>query len=116
MQTYTGSCHCGAVGYEVDMELQGGLACNCSHCGKKGLLLAFVPMSQFRLLKGDETLTEYRFNKKVIAHRFCSICGVQPFANAKDPQGVDTVALNLRTVDGIDLDAIPLQKYNGKDI
>lgn len=119
MQTYTGGCHCGAVKYEVDMDLKEGLVCNCSHCGKKGFVLSFVPAASFKLLQGEDMLTEYRFNKKKIAHLFCKICGVQCFGRGKGPDGSDTVAINLRTIDDLDRDelrALPKTHYNGKDI
>ena len=46
---YQGSCHCGRVAYEVEGDIQGALACNCSMCQRKGSLLWFVPRAQFRL-------------------------------------------------------------------
>lgn len=116
MKTYTGGCHCGAVRYEVEMEPQSALVCNCSHCHKAGLSLTFLPASHFKLLQGEDAQTEYRFNKKTIAHLFCKTCGIQSFARAKSPEGVDTIALNLRTVDNLNLDSIPVETYNGKDI
>ena len=39
--TYHGSCHCGAVTFEVEAEFTEGISCNCSHCKRKGMLLAF---------------------------------------------------------------------------
>ncbi|MEK7181858.1 MAG: GFA family protein, partial [Patescibacteria group bacterium] len=100
MTKYTGGCHCGAVKYEVETDLSEVMDCNCSHCAKKGFLLAFVPADQFQLLSGEESLTEYRFNKKAIAHLFCSICGVQSFGRGSGPDGKEVVALNARCLDG----------------
>jgi hypothetical protein len=68
-QHYEGGCQCGAVAYEVDVDVDGCMTCNCSRCQPLGAILAFAPRSQFKLLKGEDNLTEYRFNKKSIACR-----------------------------------------------
>lgn len=114
MNTYTGGCHCGAVRFEATVSLEKVIECNCSHCEKKGLLLAFTPSTQFSLLAGADALTDYRFNKKVIAHLFCNICGVQPFGRAKNKEGEETVAINVRCLDGVDITTITKTPVDGK--
>ena len=114
MKTYTGGCHCGKVRYEVSMDLKGTMTCNCSHCSKKGFVLAFVPANQFKLLSGKDNLAEYQFNKKMIHHLFCKTCGVQSFGKGKSPDGSPTVAVNLRCVDDLDYSKLPTTEYNGK--
>lgn len=114
-KTYMGGCHCGQVRYEVDLELAQAISCNCSHCHKKGLLLAFSPAASFRTTVDESTLTEYRFNKKVIAHLFCSTCGVQSYGRGKDQSGNDTVAINIRCLDHVDTATIPVVPFNGKE-
>lgn len=102
-QTERGGCHCGKVRYEVTLDLSKPvLACNCSMCGKKGTLLAFVPAGDFKLTSGEAGLTSYRFNKKVIDHLFCSTCGVTSFARGQKPDGTPMVAINTRCIDGVD--------------
>lgn len=115
MKTYTGSCHCGAVTFNVTTDIQKVISCDCSHCSRKGMLLTFVPATQFTLTSGEDSLTEYRFNKKVIAHLFCKTCGVQGFGKATAADGTETVAINVRCLHDIDLDAIPVEKVNVKD-
>ena len=39
MTTYTGSCHCGKVAFDVEGTIDGALSCNCSMCSRKGALL-----------------------------------------------------------------------------
>lgn len=117
MQTYTGGCHCGRVRYSVDLELDKVIECNCSHCEKKGLLLAFVPASAFTLTAGsDEALTEYRFNQKKIKHLFCPICGVQSYSRGEKPDGTGTVAINVRCLDGVDIASLSRIPYDGKNV
>ncbi len=113
MTTYTGSCHCGAVKYEFDADVKEGMVCNCSHCHRKGFVLFFAPKESFRLLAGEGAQFEYFFNKNAIRHLTCSTCGVQSYAEGVAfPQN----AINLRCVEGIDLDTLPITKYNGKEM
>jgi hypothetical protein len=112
---YQGSCHCGQVAYEVEGDIQGALACNCSMCQRKGSLLWFVPRAQFRLRTPEDAAAVYTFNKHVIKHRFCPTCGIHPYAEGVDPKGNPMAAINLRCLEGIDLDAIPVQHYDGRD-
>ncbi len=109
MKTHKGSCHCGSVTFEVEGDFAEALSCNCSHCKRKGFLLAFVPKSQFTLLSGEAKLTTYQFNKKQIDHRFCQICGVQPFG-----QSGETIAINLNCLEGLNTDDLILKKVDGK--
>jgi len=115
MANYTGACHCGAVKYKVELELGKVIACNCSMCGKSGALLAFVGVDQFELLSGEDQLTPYTFNKHVILHNFCKTCGIKSFARGKKPDGTPMVAINARCLDGIDVFALDVQQFNGKD-
>lgn len=92
---YTGSCHCGAVSFEVDapdtVEVE---SCNCSICAMTGFLHLIVPARHFRLLGGEDMLTTYRFNTGVAQHKSCRICGIKPFYIPRsNPDGVD---VNLR--------------------
>ena len=116
MKTYTGACHCGKVKFEAQTDLDMIIEGNCSHCGIKSLLLAFIPASQFKLLSGEDNLTEYRFNKHVIEHLFCKTCGVQPFGRGTDPKGVTTVALNVRTLKDVDLKALTITPFDCKSM
>jgi hypothetical protein len=114
MQTYNGSCHCGAVKYAVTMEPPTtATSCNCSICRRSGALLAFVPATQFALEQGADALVSYKFNKGHIDHTFCKGCGIKSFASGKMRDGTPTIAVNLRCVDGIDLDALTLKHFDG---
>ena len=112
---YQGSCHCGRIAFTADGEIQGALACNCSMCQRKGSLLWFVPRTRFTLqTPEDDNMGTYLFNKHAIRHRFCKTCGIHPFAEATDPKGQPTAAVNIRCLEGIDLDAVPVQHYDGR--
>jgi hypothetical protein len=111
---HTGGCHCGKVRYEVEMEIGKVLACNCSICTKRGSLLAFTPATSFKLLSGENELTDYLFNKHVIHHLFCKTCGILSFAKAVGPNGVDTRAINVRCLDNVDVEKLDVMNYDGR--
>lgn len=95
---YSGSCHCGAIGFEVEapahIEVED---CNCSICAKAGYLHLIVPKSKFRLLKGEAELKTYTFNTGVAKHFFCGVCGIKPFyVPRSNPDGMD---VNVRCLD-----------------
>jgi hypothetical protein len=113
--TYSGGCHCGAVRYDVTTDLSRVIECNCSLCHKRGYVLAFVPADQFTLHSGEERLTDYQFNKKIIHHLFCSTCGVASFGRGVGHDGSPMVAVNVRCLDGVDLSTLTITPYNGKD-
>lgn len=116
MQKYTGGCHCGAVRYEVEVDLTKTMTCNCSHCQAKGFILTFVPAANLTLLSGEDMLTEYRFNTKKIAHLFCKVCGVQSFGRGTDQAGNPTVMVNVRCLQGVDLSTLHPGQFDGKNM
>ncbi len=109
-----GSCHCGNIRFEVEGVIDSGLSCNCSICLRKGSLLWFAPFRAFQLLTPDANIGSYTFNKHVIHHKFCQVCGVSPYAEGADPAGNKMAAINIRCIEGIDLDAIPIHHFDGR--
>lgn len=112
-QTYQGGCHCGRVRFRVTADLSSVTECNCSICTKKGILHVIVPRDQFELISGKDDLTIYSFNTGVAQHMFCRYCGMHPFyVPRSDPDKVD---VNARCLDDIDVDALPLKRFDGKN-
>jgi hypothetical protein len=114
MNTYRGSCHCGAVTFEADLDPAQAGSCNCSICTKKGAVHQRVTQDRFRLLSGQDDLQLYQFNKKIARHQFCSHCGIHTFANPRSAP--DQVVINLRCLDEFDDFAqTPLNLIDGRN-
>lgn len=111
---HTGSCQCGAVAFEATVDISEPVTCNCSRCQRLGSVLAFTPRENFTLLRGQDALTEYTFNRHVIRHQFCKICGIQPFAYGQMPDGSAVVAINVNCLDGVDPRALPARHVDGR--
>lgn len=111
---YQGSCHCGRIAFEVEGELGEVMACNCSICQRKGSLMWFVPREQLRLTTAPEAMATYTFNKHAIAHHFCPTCGIHPFGEGTAPDGRTVAAVNVRCLDGIEVDSLSVKHFDGR--
>jgi hypothetical protein len=101
MTIYHGSCHCGAVKFEVDADLSKVTKCTCSICTKKGILLARVEPSNLKITEGEDTLQLYQFNEMVAKHYFCPNCGIHTFGNPR--AAPDMFVVNVNTLDDYDI-------------
>jgi hypothetical protein len=110
---YDGSCHCGAVRFEVEApEKVTAQNCNCSICSKSGFLHLIVPKSKFKLLSGEDNLTTYTFNTGVAQHKFCKVCGVKSFYIPRsNPDGYD---VNVRCLEP-EPKEIFIEKFDGRN-
>ena len=100
-KTYNGSCHCGAVRFEASIDLSGETSkCNCSICTKGRFWKTMVPADEFRLLQGEDNLSDYQFGRKAIHHFFCKTCGIKPFGRVEMPEmGGTFYAISVPSLD-----------------
>jgi hypothetical protein len=116
MKNYHGSCHCGAFAFNVDLELQGLITCNCSMCQRSGYVMAFVPPEQLHVERGEETLTSYKFNTMNIDHLFCPTCGIHPISKGKKKDGSEMRMINVRCLHDVDVSALPAKQVDGRAV
>ena len=121
LKTYVGSCHCGAVRFEADLDIAAGTGkCNCTICTKMRLWLVTARPEAFRLTAGEAELTDYVGNNKIAHHLFCRRCGVRPFERVDTPNmlGATYFNINVACLDGLDIDelmAAPVSYYDGRN-
>lgn len=119
LKTYTGSCQCGVVRFEADVDISAGTGkCNCTICAKMRLWSVNATPDAFRLIAGESELTDYRGANPVAHHVFCRNCGVRPFEWVDMPNmsGSKYYNLNVACLDGVDIDELmsaPVTFYDG---
>lgn len=116
-KTYQGSCHCGAVRFEVDLDLsQPTYRCNCSICRRNRFWAAVALPEAFRLLDGEQALVEYLFNTRRNQHFFCRHCGVRAFGVGNDTPVGRMYGVNIGCLEGVaeeELARIPITYVDG---
>ncbi len=112
-ETRRGSCHCGAVVFEVDLVdgLENVRRCNCSLCRRKGAVMASVAIDRLRVLEGADSLTLYRWNTGVAKHYFCRVCGI--YTHHQRRSNPREYGVNVACLDGVDPYALEVGIGNG---
>jgi len=110
---YNGSCHCGAIQFQVEAPEKINCAdCNCSICSKSGYLHLIVPRSKLKLLQGESSITTYSWGTGIAKHTFCKTCGIKPFYIPRsNPDGYD---VNVRCLDPVPVE-LEIEPFDGKN-
>lgn len=111
MKEYEGRCHCGRVRFRVRAEIDHVRSCDCSICRRRGALIHRVDEGALELLTPLEDLATYRFHTCQAIDYFCPECGVLPFRRPRTAPHL--WAINVRCLEGIDLDHIPVERVHG---
>ncbi len=124
LKTYTGSCHCGAITFEADLDLSAGtIKCNCSSCTKARSWLAFAPANRYRLTAGASAQANYQWTPPgrpgpTIEFHFCKTCGIRvPARGEIEALGGTVYAIQVQLLDGVapeELAQVPVQYMDGK--
>jgi hypothetical protein len=112
---YKARCHCGRVRFSFrSPEIKTACQCNCSPCVRRGAVLSssYIPAADFTPHHEADDLGVYLWNEKVLSNYFCKACGIFTYigdgesagdgyrVNLGCVEGLDTLALDVRTIDG----------------
>jgi hypothetical protein len=123
-KTYHGSCHCGAVRFEAEIDLTEGIRrCNCSFCWKLGYRKSFAAYEAVRVTDGRDRMREYKatpsnWPEGDINHYMCPNCGANFLSRGYlDFMGGNFWAVNVACLDDVteeELAAAPIVYEDGK--
>ena len=111
VKTYSGSCHCQAVQFEIDTDFPELTTCDCSICRRKNALMVRVHETSMRITCGEESLSTYQFHTRTAKHFFCKICGIYPFHRKRVTP--DYFGVNVFCLDNFDPTGIPVRATDG---
>jgi hypothetical protein len=117
---YKGSCYCGKVRFEADIDLNAGTGkCNCSICTKTRAWEVVLKPNAFRLIEGGADLSDYQFGSNSVHHLCCKYCGVRPFLRGHiEALGGDFYGVNLGCLDDVDATELadaPVRYFDGRN-
>jgi hypothetical protein len=111
MPAYSGSCHCGAVRFRIEADIDELTTCDCSLCSRKNALMAKVHERALTITAGEEILSTYEWNTRRAKHYFCSRCGIYTFHRKR--AAPDHFGVNVFCLEGFDRNAFPLRASEG---
>ena len=113
---YVGTCHCGAVTFAADIDLdEGGARCNCSICTKLNAFNKLMKPEAFELLSGESELGAYEWGARISRRSFCKHCGVSCFGRGYLAEvGGDFVSINLSCLEGVELATLKCVYWDGR--
>jgi hypothetical protein len=111
---HEGACHCGAVRFRVDWQIEELTTCDCSLCIARNALMARVPEAALTLISGEGVLTRYEWNTRRAKHYFCSKCGIYVFHRKRSAP--DHYGVNAFTLSGLDTAKLPHRATEGENM
>jgi hypothetical protein len=113
---HAGGCHCGAVRFEVELDLgKPASRCNCTVCTKIAQTGQIVKPEALTVLKGESECSVYEWGMKTSKRYFCKHCGVHCFGRGHlEVLGGDYVSVNLHCLDDYDPSEIQVGYFDGR--
>jgi len=107
-----GSCHCGAVSFDLRESPTKLVDCNCSICHRLGALWAHVPISSVQISSQPNSTNTYVQGDKTLAIHTCKTCGCSTHWESLLDDG-EHMAVNFRMCDITELERFDIKKFDG---
>lgn len=116
MKPITGSCHCGAVAFQAEVDLSNGATrCNCNICQRTGSTSIIIKPDQFKLVRGKERLVTYSRFPEIGSRYFCGTCGIHVYGEGNIPElGGAFVSVNANCFGDVDPNALTIKYWDGR--
>ena len=106
-----GSCHCGAVRFEVAHAPDVVMSCNCSICRRLGTMAAHYSARDVKVSGAPDT---YIWGDRMLVFHRCKTCGCHTHSAPVDPAS-DRMSVNARLLPPEILAAARIRRFDGAD-
>ena len=110
-----GSCHCGAVKFELAVTPEWLTVCNCSICRRLGALWAHAEATDIRIICEDGATTGYAQGDKTLAIHTCKTCGCTTHWEGLPPDTSSRMAVNCAMSDPDEIATLRVRHFDGAD-
>ncbi|WP_282610736.1 GFA family protein [Pelagibius sp. Alg239-R121] len=110
-----GSCHCGAVTFELLEQPKWLTDCNCSVCRRIGALWAHADVGKIKVSCADDATIGYITGDKTLIIRSCKTCGSTTHWENLDPPRHKHMAVNCRMADPEDIASLRIRRFDGAE-
>lgn len=110
-----GSCHCGAVRFELDATPEWLTRCNCSYCRRAGALWAHDDVQRIALSYDPEGVVRYVWGDETLAFVSCRACGCTTHWESLDPETSPRMAVNCAMAEPADIAGLRVRHFDGAE-
>jgi hypothetical protein len=107
------TCHCGAVSVEIPGPPETLTDCDCSICRRYGVLWAYYPASEVRVVAAPGATAAYAWGARSIQFVRCATCGCVMSWEPIGPEREDRMGVNARNFDPSQLGDFRIRRLDG---
>ena len=110
-----GSCHCGAISFEVERAPEWLTECNCSICRRIGARWAHFERNEVELSVPTGGTIAYVQGDRTLELHTCKTCGCTPYWLGLEPAASTRMAVNFRMCEPAEIADIRVRHFDGAD-
>ncbi len=108
-----GSCHCGAVRFELSTTPEYLTRCNCTYCSRAGGLWAHDEIDRIAVSYAPDDVVRYIWGDRTLAFISCKVCGCTTHWESLRPQTHSWMAVNCNMAKPEDIAGLRVRNFDG---
>ncbi|MEP3049590.1 MAG: GFA family protein [Roseibium sp.] len=110
-----GTCHCGAVSYEMSVAPRWAVSCNCSKCRRLGTVWGHGSATEITICCEPGATLAFSHGDKALVFHTCKTCGSTTHWESIADDAVGRMAVNLQLAEPGIIEKIGNRHFDGAD-